>query len=104
MGVHYFGMKIDGKRCRFFGRFSDDEFEAAVKQVGGELPKKWVAWHFNDGEDISNSKRVQAFAQIPEIKVRHWSGGYYSALREQVVDLLIKDSQLDRSTFTAEEP
>lgn len=91
MGVHYFGKKMDGKLARFFGSFSDDEFEALIQENGLELPKGWKAWHFDDHENITNSKRVQAFAKLPEIKVLHWSGVYYSAPREKVAELFLAE-------------
>lgn len=98
MSVHYFGKKIDGTMARFFGNFSDDEFEEIIQQIGGILPKEWKAWHFEENEDITNSKRVQAFAKLPEIKIWHWSGGYYSIPREQVAEMLRGESKKTSET------
>lgn len=92
MGVHYFGKRFAGKLGRFWGSFDDVKFEEALKEVGGKLPKGWVVWHFENGEDFKNSRRVQALAEIPEIKVRHWSGVYSSSDQEQVILSLIRDA------------
>lgn len=68
MGKHYFGLKEGDFRGRFFRGFNDDEFEEMVfKQLGGVLPKGVFAWHLEDGENIHNSKRVQAIAKLPMV-------------------------------------
>lgn len=68
MGKHYFGLKDGTFRGRFVKRFSDEEFEALLKELGGELPNGVFAWHLEDGENINNSKRVQDIAKLPLVK------------------------------------
>ncbi|MEC0136149.1 hypothetical protein P4H94_04505 [Paenibacillus macerans] len=66
MGKHFFGIKEGNYRARFFKEYSDEEFyDLVLNDLGGDLPRGVFAWHLEDGEDIHNSKRVQAIAKLP---------------------------------------
>jgi hypothetical protein len=62
MGWHCFGVKFEGHRARLHGEFNDQEF-AELTAKG--LPLGWFAWHFENTENIDNSKRVQEVAKLP---------------------------------------
>lgn len=64
-GVHYFGRRVNGQLQRYWPRFSDADFEETMGRLGWRLPVGWVVWHFDDGETIRESKRVQAVAKYP---------------------------------------
>lgn len=63
MGVHFIGVKQDGTMTRFTHEYTDEEFYSLIDDVGGILPTGWKAWHLEDGETLTNSKRVQAIAK-----------------------------------------
>jgi len=91
MGVHYLGKRIDGKIGRFGARFTDDEFEALVKRIGGYLPKGWVAWHFNEGETAHTSKRVQQVAKCPLILWESPMYGRTHPSKEKLEEIMIEE-------------
>jgi hypothetical protein len=65
MGKHYFGYSDGSFTGRFHRKFSDDEFQALLNELGGELPRGILVWHLEDKENIENSERVRAIAQFP---------------------------------------
>ncbi|MCY9763539.1 hypothetical protein M5X06_00290 [Paenibacillus alvei] len=62
MGVHFLGKIEQGVLVRFTYEYSDTQFFQLLERVGGYLPPNWKAWHLEDGETLTNSKRVQAIA------------------------------------------
>jgi hypothetical protein len=68
MGVHILGVKQDGVMARFTHEYTDDEFYRLIDEIGGLLPPGWAAWHLDDGETLTNSKRVQAIStRVPSV-------------------------------------
>lgn len=67
-GVHYFGLVERGNRSRFYKEYSETEFEQLLEEIDGELPKGIIAWHLEENEVHTRSKRVQAIAKLPIVK------------------------------------
>lgn len=65
--VHFFGKKVDGKLGRFFGSYSEEEFETIMNKLDGTLPKDFVAWHMDWDEVDKGSKRIDEMKKIPLI-------------------------------------
>lgn len=61
MGRHIFGVRLAGKRYRLHGEFDDAAFQALTAKG---LPEGWFAWHLEEGENIHNSPRARAIAQM----------------------------------------
>lgn len=93
MANHYLGKRIDGRLTRFTQGFNDEQFEAMLERIGGNLPVGWVAWHFNDDETIRRSKRVQAVAKHPVIV----------EAREGVERWIVRDLEAQQSELVEEE-
>ncbi len=74
-GSHILGCIVDGVRCRFDRRLTDEEFEANVQR----LPRGWFAFHLEPGETVGNSARVRAIKEMPLI-IRRYSDGYSDLL------------------------
>ncbi|WP_163860346.1 hypothetical protein [Paenibacillus elgii] len=68
MGKFYLGTKNNGVMCRFWRGLSEEEFVDTAIELGGALPKGFIVWEFNEGENIRTSKRVQAIADLPLVK------------------------------------
>lgn len=56
MPQHCFGVRLNGKTYRLSGEFDDEQFQE-LTQKG--LPPRWVAWHFSEGENVTNSERAR---------------------------------------------
>lgn len=93
MAKHFFGKMIDGVLGRFRPEFSDEEFEAAIAHNGGYLPQGWKAWHLEDNEVVTNSKRVQALSKRPEIRDSHWTGASIPMSHQRVIEELVRDAR-----------
>ncbi|WP_088834386.1 hypothetical protein [Paenibacillus tyrfis] len=68
MGKFYLGTKNNGVMCRFWRGLSEEEFVDTAIALGGTLPKGFIVWEFNEGENIRTSKRVQEIADLPLVK------------------------------------
>lgn len=64
MGLHVFGVKINGKLGRLEGSVDDKRFEELTARG---LPIGWVAWHFEDGENVENSVKAKAVYKLPVV-------------------------------------
>lgn len=68
---HIIGLRVLGRMGRFSKELSGREFHELLSEVGGVLPREFVAWHLANGETVQSSLRVKAIAQHPLILDRH---------------------------------
>lgn len=65
MTRHIIGYNFgSGKIGRFEDELSDSEFDAILRDIGGELPEGFLAWHLGDDEHIENSPRARELFKI----------------------------------------
>lgn len=64
--THFFGVRINGVLAAFTEHVDDSEFEQVTRNG---LPAEWVAWHFEAGENASNSQRVREVRDLPMVIV-----------------------------------
>lgn len=90
MGKHFFGIKLGDKRGRFFGEFSDTDFDKLVYgRMGGRLPQNVFAWHLEDQEIKHNSRRVQAVGRLPIVINR---AGYWADAEEELMKMVREET------------
>ncbi|MEK4983570.1 hypothetical protein [Bacillus sp. FSL K6-6540] len=89
MAKHYLGKRVEGVIGRFWPSFTDEEFETLLERIGGQLPRGWVAWHFEEGETIKNSKRVQIVGMRPLIKLNSPVYGLTHPTKEKLEEIMI---------------
>ena len=67
MANHFIGTTVGGQRARFNRELTEQEFQELLDRIGGELPKGFWAWHFEEDVDYKCSKRAQAVAKLPKV-------------------------------------
>lgn len=65
MARHFFGYIFDGGKIgRFAKEFDDAAFDEILQEIGGELPRRFIAWHYGDDETVLSSPRIAEFYRL----------------------------------------
>jgi hypothetical protein len=87
--THFIGKKDnDGTMGRFFGSLDEEEFEALMEKLDGQLPKGFVAWHISNEEIRTGSKRIDLLKKLPlymEFNCFVHSGEVYADIEKALI-------------------
>lgn len=88
--IHFFGKRFDGNKIgRFAMSCDDEEFDALMNELDGELPRGYMVWHIPQAEIEAGSKRIERLKEYPYVVQTTFLGTHNAIVR----DVLLREKK-----------